>query len=153
MMGKTVLLLLAVVSLDAAAEEWLCIADLFAGFAYENGKWKAGSGPHRQKYVVGAATENEIRTARLLKRNPPVWVVKKFGENYGLSCGDFNDQDMLLCRDVQEFSFNKQTGRFLYAYPVGYFGVSSNEIETKKESADAPQMMIGKCHPIAPVKA
>lgn len=154
MMRKLVLLLLlAAVGSNAAAEEWLCIADLFAGFIYKNGKWKAVSGPDKQKYVIGVATENEIRTARLLKRDPPVWVVKKLGENYGLSCGDFNDQDMLLCHDVQEFSFNKQTGRFLYTYPVGYFGVSSNEIEAKKESAAAPQMMIGKCHPMAPVKA
>ncbi|MCX7147998.1 MAG: hypothetical protein NTY05_01105 [Rhodocyclales bacterium] len=154
MMRKAVLmLLLAVVGVNAAAEEWLCIADIFAGFTYENGKWKAASGPHRQKYVVGMATENEIRTARLLKRSLPVWVVKKFGENYGMSCGDFNDQDMLLCRDVQEFSFNRQTGRFLYTYPVGYFGVSSAEIGTKKESTDAPRMMIGKCHPMAVVKS
>ena len=153
MMRKTIFLLLALVSVNAAAEEWLCIADMFAGFTFEKGKWKASYGSHRQKYVLGMATENEIRTARLLKKNPPVWVVRKFGENYGMSCGDFNEQDMLLCHDVQDFSFNRQTGRFLYIYPGGYSGVSSSEIGTKKESADAPRMMIGKCHPMAPVNA
>lgn len=154
MMHRVVLMiLLAVVSINAAAEEWLCIAELFAGFTYKNGKWKTASGLHKQKYVIGAATENEIRAAKLLKRDPPVWVVKKLGENNGLSCGDFNDQDILLCHDVQGFSFNRQTGRFLYTYPVGYFGVSSNEIEAKKEDADAPRMTIGKCHPMALVKA
>lgn len=155
MMRKTVLiLLLTFVSVNAAAaEEWLCIADMFAGFTFEKGKWQAVSGTHRQKYVLGMATENEIRTAKLLKRNPPIWVVRKFGENYGISCGDFNEQDMLLCHGVQEFSFNRQTRRFLYTYPVGYSSVLSNEVGTKKESADAPRMMIGKCHPMAPVNA
>jgi len=153
MMRKTILLLLIFVSANAAAAEWLCIADMFAGFTFEKGKWQAASGSHRQKYVLGMATENEIRTARLLKKNPPVWVVRRFGEKYGMSCGDFNEQDMLLCRDVQEFSFNRQTGRFLYTYPVGYSNVLSNEVGTKMESADVPRMIIGKCHPLAPVNA
>ena len=153
MMRKTILLLLFFVSANAAAEEWLCIADMFAGFTFEKGKWKAASGSHRQKYVLGMATENEIRTAQLLKKNPPVWVVRKFGENHGMSCGDFNEQDMLLCHDVQEFSFNRQTGRFLYTYPIGYSGVSPNEIGTSKESVDTPRMTIGKCQPTASVNA
>ena len=153
MMCKTVLMLLLVfVSANAAAAEWLCIADMFAGFTFEKGKWKAASGSHRQKYVLGMATENEIRAARLLKKSPPVWVVKKFGQNYGISCGDFNEQEMLLCHDVQEFSFNRQTGRFLYTSPIGYSGVSSNEIGTKKEGADTPRMTIGKCHPTESAK-
>ncbi len=153
MMSNTVfMLLLAFVSVNAAAQEWLCIADMFVGFTFEKGKWKAASGSHRQKYVLGMATENEIRAARLLKKSPPVWVVKKFGQNYGISCGDFNEQEMLLCHDVQEFSFNRQTGRFLYTYPIGYFGVLSNEIGTKKEGADTPRMMIGKCHPTESAK-
>jgi len=45
------------VSVNAAAEEWLCIADLFAGLTFEKGKWKAASGTYRQKYVLGMATE------------------------------------------------------------------------------------------------
>ena len=153
LLRKTILLLLALVSVNAVAQEWLCIADMFAGFTFEKGRWKAASGSHRQKYVLGMATENEIRTAQLLKKKPPVWVVRKFGENHGISCGDFNEQDMLLCHDVQEFSFNRQTGRFLYTYPIGYSGVSSNEIGTKKENADTPRMMIGKCHPTASITA
>jgi len=85
--------------------------------------------------------------------NPQLQVVRKFGENYGMSSGDFNEQDMLLCRDVQEFSFNRQTGRVLYTYPSGYSAVSSNEIGTKKENADTPRMTIGKCHSTASVNA
>ena len=57
MMRKTIFLLLVFVCANAAAEEWLCIADLFAGFTFEKGKWKAASGTHRQKYVLGMATE------------------------------------------------------------------------------------------------
>jgi hypothetical protein len=148
-MRKAILMmLLAAMSGSAVAEGWLCVSEKFAGFAHKNSKWNAVSGSSQQKFVITRPTDRDVSAANFMKEKPPVWVVKEFGETYGMSCGDFNETGILACRDLQQFMFNKNTNRFLYAYPLGYFSVQSKEVGTARESADTPHMIIGTCHPL-----
>jgi hypothetical protein len=130
-------------------EKYLCVAELATGFAYnENSKsWVIGNFKADSKYIISKSDNKEYK-----------FKVTKVGENYPtFECKEGgNEYGYLHCQGIGQFSFNKNNGRYLMTFPIGYFNViperrksfgdKSKTPFTDKDS-ETPYMEIGKCSP------
>jgi len=114
------------------------------GFSIDKstGKWSPTSFVANEKYLVSKSTLKGYARE-----------VKEIGSNTAsIFCkNDFNEYGLLSCSGIQEFRMNKNNGRFLTAYLIGYW---NGDIKSKeggfllREGGDTPNMEIGKCSPL-----
>lgn len=124
---KALWVLAFVVSTAAAAAEpsWLCVTDKATGFSFKNDQWVITSFRANAKYIIAM----ELGSFR----------AKELGTRFGASCRE--NGLWIECSFPTQLTFNKQTLRFLYIYPVGFVGGQDN-------NDDTPAMAIGRCSPI-----
>jgi hypothetical protein len=126
--------------LVASAEQYLCVTEHCTGFAYneKTKSWKTTNFVKEdKKYIIS-------------KGDGKGYKITKVGESVPEYTSEegFNKSGFLFCRDqFGEFKFNKNSGRFLNAYLVGYFNVSPDGIQKTDESSDNPLISIGRCSP------
>ena len=137
------MLLVLLLPISVSAESYLCIAELSAGFIYEENtkEWGAVTGKGGDKFVVSEPVEDDLfyRQAK--------WKVTKHGEKSAFTfCEEgFNDTGFLECEGygVARFIMNKDTLRFKRIYNSGYV-VSSKAISEGWEGDDEPHIRTGK---------
>ena len=126
----------------AVAEQYLCIAEHSAGFSYDKvtKEWKNSTFKVSSKYLISKAdgTKN-------------AWHITEIGETFPLfRCeSDFDEYGYLDCSDSvnSKFYFNKNNGRYLASYPLGYYIVLPGLNKFTDETSDTPNLEIGKCSP------
>ena len=121
------------------AEQYLCIAEQSAGFAYDPQakSWKATIFKTNAKYVL-SRQKDEVN----------VFVVTTVGEKDPL-CWSKKDADkggFVLCDCLfGEFKFNNKDLRFLHTQTWGYFGLLPDFNKMTDLNSATPYMEIGKC--------
>ena len=129
---------LAAASVAAAADKmpsasYLCIADMETGFAYD-------SSSKSWNYA-------RFNTSRWVLRqdqaHPGQWQYEEFrdGDYAWRPCGTFNEYGVMACETFEVFRFDRNTGRFFYAYLPGYTDAG----KAGPEGSNTPLMAIGKC--------
>lgn len=127
----------------AAADSYLCVADMAAGFSFEKTarNWKSSTLIPKGKYIVSRSTRKGF-----------TWEVKEVGDkDASILCkDDFSEKGALVCDGFTQFRMNRTSGRFLAVYVIGYWTDDKNakEGELFREGADTPHMEIGKCSPL-----
>lgn len=126
---------------SSGAEQYLCVSERSAGFKYDarTSTWNGTTFRTEDKYLI--APSKDPRYA---------FQVTKVGENISTaSCKDgFNEFGYLFCSGLGgDFKFNRDNGRFLLVYAMGYFNVLPGVNKTTDEKSDTPFMDIGKCSP------
>jgi hypothetical protein len=133
---------LAAVTFSAApADSYLCIADTATGFRFEKstGSWKQASNKPDSKYLITKTSKDKESVT-----GPDGWQVKQLGQSANTTlCKDGFDEDgYLVCYNYLDvFRMNKNNGRYLYVYLVGYWDAGKKH----PEGNDNPYMEIGKC--------
>jgi len=78
--------------------------------------------------------------------------VKKIGQTLPTyTClEDFSKQGQIYCRGFGEFKFNRENGRFLRTYTLGYYNDTPGKPDSffGAEGENTPAVEIGKCSPI-----
>ena len=125
----------------AKAEQYLCIADSATWFWFneKTESWERASFKiDNHKYVIAEAKiKNTAYEVTRLGAIAPI-----------LRCDESFDPDgVLFCMDghgeYKFLRFNKNTGRYLIGYLVGYYDV----VPGGNESDNTPWIEIGKCSP------
>ncbi len=131
----------ALLPLVAKGEGYICVADMAAGFSYNDGTWHSTSFQATDKFVVSRRTKEDDANTKW--GNPKVrWKITELGDSTPLmSCEDFTEKGNLYCVGLGEFKMDGKSLRFLYAYLYGYWGGPS------REGKDTPYIAIGKCRP------
>ncbi len=124
----------------AAADSYLCVADLTTGFSYDGAKkkWKSADFRSDKKLVISRG-----------KQKSHTWEAKEVGDSLpGATCEkDFNDAGNLFCSGVFDLRFNSRSLRFLYVYPIGYWS-DGDKPGMSREGDNTPAVAIGKCSPV-----
>jgi len=127
-------------SIPCYADQFLCVAGGITGFSYEapSDEWKETSFIDKDsKYLV---SKNESEHA--------VWKVTQVGEQFAFAyCRkDFNKHGFLSCSGHDgEFRMQKENGRFLKTYTLGYYNVLPSVNNITDNSSGTPTLEIGKC--------
>jgi len=138
--GALLILLVCLISTSGLADEYyLCIGEQTTGFDYnkKNKRWSTASF-HTNKWMVKKSTDPSYKQE--------VW---EFGDSVPtIKCGeDFDEFGSLVCGDIMQFRMNKNSLRYLYIYPVGYWS-DTNKLKSLNEGENTPLMEIGKCSKI-----
>jgi len=131
-------------SMQASADNWLCIRDKATGFALKDGSWESGKFKPGNKYMIKEASE----TNKSLYGS--VYQVHQFGDDIpNWLCGDFQSdgvaKGMLVCDGYaiaeDSFKYNPSTGHFLATHTAGYVYT----YDDGRVVDDAALIEIGKC--------
>lgn len=144
MKGVTVLLVticLVVASFAFAGEQYLCTADSATGFAFNksSNSWEQRTFKASAKYIISKPEDGTT-----------AFVVREIGNSSPVAkCdNDFNKYGYLFCSGLgTDFRFNKDNGRYLSAYLLGYYNVLQGDIQKTDATSDTPYVEIGKCSP------
>lgn len=127
-----------------ASDSYRCVSDRVTGFVFDKARkeWRSAEFKPDHTYVIGKTT-----------RQGYLWEVKESGEKEPLIyCPrDFNEFGSFHCSGATtEFRMNKDNGRFLRAYLVGYWtdetaATKSDRIDLLEEGKYTPFLEIGKC--------
>jgi hypothetical protein len=156
MKGKTRILVRAVAlaaycGIAASASpvtSYLCIGELSTGFAMnaQSHKWnRVNFNPNR--YVIKAPTQGPNAPSGALTSPMAVYEFGKtgVGEETAFCGGDFNAEGYLFCSGLgEDFNFNRQTLRFIHAFPHGYIEPSKSSF-WGPEGSVTPLLEIGSC--------
>ena len=132
---------LAGVPTDSRTGQYLCVSERSAGFKFDAraDSWASTNFRTEAKYLVAPSKNAQY-----------AFQITKVGENIPTaSCEDgFNEPGYLLCTGIGgEFKFNRDNGRFLLVYAIGYFNVLPKLNQITDEKSDTPFLEIGKCSP------
>ena len=121
----------------AYAQQYLCVAEKSAGFAFDERTkdWKATTFRTDAKYLIAPGRTREH-----------AFQVTKVGEDsaFWFCKAGFNENGYLYCDGPGPFKFNKRNGRFLSGFLFGYINVAPGT----DERSDTPNLEIGKCSPL-----
>ena len=127
----------------AAETSFLCVTDMASGFVFDKSRdsWKSAILTPREKYLVSKSTQKGY-----------AWEVNEVGSKTPIAAckDDFNEIGILVCEGLKELRMNKNSGRFLAIYAIGYWNDNKNSKENDlfREGANTPSMEIGKCSPL-----
>jgi len=130
----------------ADAEQYLCITDYSTGFSYSDNSKSWGPTSFKTadyNYIISGAKE---KSRDLVVQKNSKYKVTQVGKNYSeCSCKEnFNEYGILSCNCLGgKFIFNKDNGRFLKTYLIGYTYIEKGQ----DENSNTPYMSIGKCSP------
>lgn len=122
-------------------EQYLCVVDKSSGLSYDKNlkQWDTITFRSGRKYLISASRLPELvfQVTEVGDNDPSGWCEKGFTK-FGI----------LLCDMAGgNFKFNRNNGRFLIDYSIGYYNVQSDSIDTPAENANTPYVSIGKCSP------
>ena len=131
-----------ITSFAFADEQYLCTADKASGFyfykaakSWQSTKFKADS-----KYTISKPEGSKWAfVVRKVKNFSPI-----------ATCKDgFDEAGLLFCKGTgYDFRFNRNNGRYLAAYLLGYFNVLSGTNDKADATSETPFIEIGTCSPI-----
>jgi hypothetical protein len=114
-------------------DAYVCVANLALGLTFS-----------KRSKEWGTTTLSVKDQKFLLKRKNGHWVWSKFGEEYQLKCGAFNEHGVISCDILlSQLELNRKTLRFKIYHPPGY--MTSDD---PAKSADTPHLTIGTCSPL-----
>ncbi|GAA4350632.1 hypothetical protein [Kangiella taiwanensis] len=125
------------------AEQYICVADMSTGFSYSEStkRWKETSfRTDENKYIISKSDFGKY-----------VLKVTQIGSKYPLAYCEqtFNEQGYLFCSGLGgEFKMQKDNGRYILSYTLGYYNVLPSVNEITDSSSDTPLLEIGKCSPL-----
>ena len=156
-MKLKVLLLIGLVSLaqvvhgadtptKGPTEKFLCVVEKSSGLSYNSAlkDWQSTVFRADKKYIVSPAMspfpdlfkpENAFEITELGDSIRTGWCKAGFTKDGFLFCDMFGG----------EFKFDRNSGRFLVSYTMGYFAVPPDSINTPAENDNTPYVAIGKC--------
>jgi len=124
----------------ADAEQYLCIAEKSAGFHYveSSGNWQGTTFRTDAKYIISKMEGKDSYKVTKVGNKLPLATTEK----------GFTKTGVIFFEGMVEgeFRFNKNNGRFIYIWALGYYNVSPELNMTDKDS-DTPFIEIGKCSP------
>jgi hypothetical protein len=134
--------LLLATSAVASETSYLCVTDLATGFSFDKttSSWKVANFAPRGKYLVSRSSGKGY-----------AWEVKAVGdkEPQATCKKDFSEFGTLVCEGFTELRMNRNSGRFLAIYAIGYWSDDKNLLDgILREGANTPNMEIGKCSPL-----
>ena len=126
---------------DSPAEQFLCVAERSAGFNYQatTDSWNNANFRTDAKYIIAQS-----------KDSYSAYEVKRVGDNIpsSLCAKGFNEAGFLFCSGIGgDLKFNRDNGRFLLAYTLGYYNVLPKLNKITDSTSDTPLIEIGKCSP------
>ena len=135
------ILVMLLASTPALADEWVCVAEQSIGYEYstESGEWVGSKFETDKKYLISEASGSDYT----------YWIAIVGSKNILAVCEeDFGTvgvkKDILTCSDwMVHFQFNRETGRFMYSYLIGF-------IQGKDDGSSTPTMEIGTCTALKP---
>ena len=144
---KRLIILLAitfafVTSFAFADEQYLCTAERASGFYFNNNAkiWQRTKFKADSKYTISKPEgSNWAFVVRKIKNFSPI-----------ATCKDgFDEAGLLFCKGTgYDFRFNRNNGRYLSAYLLGYFNVLPGPNDKTDATSDTPFIEIGRCSPI-----
>jgi len=146
----SVLALLLVTNSSTSAESFLCVADKATGFKFNevHKNWEQATfNVSDMKYIIRnpSADDTLIGSAK----NQAFVGLEVGGKFPIIFCkDDFDSNGLLFCNyNISgEFRMNKNLGRFILYYQVGYVGDAINP--GAKEKDNDPGIVIGRCSPM-----
>ena len=120
----------------ADAQQYLCVVERAVGFAYKSNSWENAHFKTENKYIISKGDGKGYKVTKVGDKNELVSCEK-----------DFNEFGYLFCSGLPEFKFNKNNGRFLLAYLLGYYNVLPQQNKITDENSDTPYLEIGRCSP------
>ena len=131
-----------ITSFAFADEQYLCTADKASGFYF----YKAAKSWQRTKFKADSKY-----TISKPEGSKWAFVVRKV-RNFSpiATCKDgFDEAGLLFCKGPSyDFRFNRNNGRYLSAYLLGYFDVLPGTNDKTDATSDTPFIEIGTCSPI-----
>jgi hypothetical protein len=126
-------------ALASAANSYVCTADKSVGFAFDKATrtWKPHNFIVRGSYRVQRSTTPGV-----------AWEVKEGAAPASIQCrADFSPSGSLACNGFREFRMNRNTGRFIAVYLVGYWtdDPGARGDDPFVEGMDTPTMQLGRC--------
>lgn len=129
-------------------EKFLCVVDKSSGVSYNKTlkDWESTTFHAGDKYLISPYVSPVPNPT-----NPEyVFQITQLGTSLptGWCKAGFTKNGFLFCNMVGgEFRFNRDNGRFLMSYMLGYYGVPSGSVNTPDENNNTPYLAIGKCSP------
>ena len=124
-----------------SSERYLCEATSATGFVYKKslGRWQQSNFIVNNKYTINKSDATSYR-----------YVITQVGEKYPLTTCEkgFTKNGSLLCghsSSMNHFKFNKNNGRYLLSYMVGYYNVVPAINKKTDADSDTPFLEIGIC--------
>lgn len=82
----------------------------------------------------------------IIESEDGAYEIKVVGRDLYAGCyGDFDKRGFLDCEGVFMFKFNRISGRFIAAFPHGFYNVVPGMNELTDKTVDWPWMRIGTC--------
>lgn len=135
------MLLLALLSGSATAEQYLCVPDKATGLVYEAQKkeWRVANFALKHKLVITPAKDGKYAFSAIkIGDKQPVHLCKE----------DFNKLGFLFCNGQEgDLKFNRNNGRYLKAFDQGYYLVGKGLWAETDQDSGTPYLEIGKCSP------
>lgn len=145
-MLKTTLALGAMLlSTSIFAESYLCVTEMGAGLVFNKStkSWRGAGLADDRKFILKQG-DGVLKSF--------AWTITEMGEkNPFMFCDkDFEKSGTLSCNGTYQFRMNKESGRFLLIYEIGYWTDDKNAKagELFREGDDTPHMLGGKCSSI-----
>ena len=131
-----------VTSFAFADEQYRCTADSASGFYFNRAaeSWQRTKIKADSKYTISKPEGSKW-----------AFVVRKVRDFSPIAtCKDgFDEGGLLFCKGTgYDFRFNRNNGRYLAAYLLGYFDVLSGTNDKTDATSDTPFIEIGTCSPI-----
>jgi hypothetical protein len=132
--------LIFLMPMTVAAEQYLCVEEMSVGFYYDKTakQWENTNFKANSKYIISKSEGKSF-----------AFRVTKFEEKDSVAdCeSSFDKLGFLLCEGLGVFfQFNKNNGRYIRTYLLGYIYVLP-QLNVTDEKSDTPYMEIGKCSP------
>ncbi len=146
-MRKAILMMLmAVLSGSATAEQYLCVPEKATGFAYDTKKneWSVKEFNTDYKWIIASGKKGNVLGNPAFEEFS--FAVTKVGEKDPLRyCKSaFNKVGFLSCGS---FHFNRNNGRYLLSDSGGYWNVGKGLLMETDQASSTPYLEIGKCSP------
>jgi len=131
------------ISVGYADDAYLCVTRMVTGFSYDKARhsWHATDSQAGRKYLVSRSRAQGVR-----------WEVLPVGDIVpsALCKEGFSKAGTLTCRGFDEFKMNRNNGRFIHAYLVGYWtdnhgGGRREDPSLFAEGENAPFLEMGEC--------
>ncbi len=121
------------------AEQFLCVADLATGFKFNSASksWEnANFNVSSEKFII---SKSEI--------DKQSYKVTLMGEKVEQAVceEDFNEAGILFCDGFSEYRFNKNNGRYVKVYLIGYYTYTAGSTMFGEDGKNTPHIEIGKC--------
>lgn len=134
-----------------AAERYLCIADMTAGFAFDDKEqqWRRANFPIA-KYIVSKASKEDLQyISPAVDEDAGVWIVREMGASHPIPISvcwkgfekTLDKNDEAHCEGAIDFKMGRRLSRFIAVVSNGYWKHSA----MSDEKYFSPNMSLGTC--------